>query len=146
MTILLTFVFLLTTHFVGDFVLQTHWMASNKSKDNVALVLHVVVYSAVLATGTFAAGVGLLVLGALPHAAISGLLSGFVLVNAALHFATDYFTSRWTSRLLKQWLDGSMQDSRHVHNFFVVIGLDQLIHHVTLAATMWFFIFYLGGA
>jgi hypothetical protein len=38
-------------------------------------------------------------------------------------------TSRITSRL---W-----QEERE-HDFFVVVGFDQLIHQVTLAATLWF--------
>jgi hypothetical protein len=51
----------------------------------------------------------------------------FVLGNGILHFSTDYFTSRWSSRLFgNDW-----------HTFFVVIGFDQLIHQLTLAATMW---------
>jgi len=42
------------------------------------------------------------------------------------HWFTDLFTSRWTSKL---W------EKKDVHNFFVVIGLDQLIHATTLLIT-----------
>jgi len=42
------------------------------------------------------------------------------------HWVTDYFTSKWTSRL---W------EEKQVHNFFVVIGLDQLIHATSLLIT-----------
>lgn len=55
-----------------------------------------------------------------------GLLFG--LVNGALHFGTDFFTSRWTSALYAK------QDW---HNFFAVVGFDQLIHQATLALTLW---------
>lgn len=108
-----SFVALLATHWVADFVLQTHWQASNKSKDNLALSKHVATYTVALA----AAAVVLF--------GFAGLL--FAAVNGALHWITDYFTSRASSkRYAKQdW-----------HNFFVVIGLDQLIHQTTLAATM----------
>ena len=114
------FVVLLATHWVADFVLQTHWQASNKSKNNVALSRHVLVYTGVLGAASFT-------LFALPWHGLQWL--AFVGVNGVLHFATDYFTSRASSRLYAK------QDW---HNFFVVIGFDQLIHQTTLAATMWF--------
>lgn len=108
------FVILLIVHWVADFVLQTHWQASNKSKRLDALARHVAIYTATLAVSS------IILFGAMGAA--------FALVNGVLHFGTDYFTSRWSSRL---W---AKQDW---HNFFVVIGFDQLIHQITLAATMW---------
>ena len=111
------FLSLLVTHWIADFVLQTHWQASNKSKNNIALGRHVIVYTAVLgAVSAVLFDVGL------PWVM-------FVVGNGVLHFATDYGTSRWSSRLYAK------QDW---HNFFVVIGFDQLIHQTTLAVTMWF--------
>lgn len=110
------FLALLATHWLADFVLQTHWQAQNKSKSNMALGRHVATY-----TGVLAAASAVLFGISLPWLA-------FVLGNGALHFATDYGTSRLTSRLYAK------QDW---HNFFVVIGFDQLIHQTTLAATMW---------
>lgn len=112
------FLALLGVHWIADFVLQTHWQASNKSKNLEALARHIGTYTAILAVAT-------------PvlfwkHANELWMLA-FVMANGALHFATDYFTSRWTSALYAKgdW-----------HNFFVVIGLDQLIHQITLAGTM----------
>jgi hypothetical protein len=52
----------------------------------------------------------------------------FAVVNAALLFATDYITSRISSKL---W---AKQDW---HRFFTTIDFDQLIHHATLALTLW---------
>jgi hypothetical protein len=52
----------------------------------------------------------------------------FAAVNGALHFATDYFTSRVASKF---WAE------QNWHRFFVMIGSDQLIHQVTLASTLW---------
>lgn len=114
------FVALLAVHWLADFVLQTHWQASNKSKDAVALIRHVGAYTAVMTLA-----VQFIFPGDLYPA-----WAGFVMLNSVLHFATDYFTSRWSSRL---W---AKQDW---HNFFVVIGFDQLIHQVTLAVTMLLF-------
>lgn len=122
--ILYQFLALLVVHFVADFMLQTHWQAQNKSKNNGALALHVATYSGCL----------LLTTGIIFPSSIQSPLAelwAFVILNGALHFATDYFTSRWTSKLYAKgdW-----------HNFFVVVGLDQLIHQFTLAGTaVWFF-------
>ena len=114
---LVAFLALLVSHWIADFVLQTHWQATNKSKNNIALSHHVLVYTACLA-------------------AISAVLFGsgrlwllFVVGNGLLHFVTDYCTSRVSSRLY------ATQDW---HSFFIVVGFDQVIHQVTLAATMSF--------
>jgi hypothetical protein len=115
MTPLWQFLALLALHWLADFVLQTHWQATNKSTRNDALLGHVVVYSGALAVGS----VG--IFGLHPN------LAAFLVLNSLLHFVTDYFTSRASSRLYAK------QDW---HNFFVVIGFDQLIHQVTLAVTM----------
>lgn len=106
---------LLAVHWVADFVLQTHWQATNKSKRNDALAAHVGVYTLCLAV------VSAIIFGQ----SAAWLL--FVASNAVLHFATDYCTSRASSALYAK------QDW---HNFFVVVGLDQLIHQATLATTM----------
>lgn len=108
----------LFAHWVADFVCQTHWQASNKSKDWNALFRHVLVYTAVM--GAFLAplfvmrGVGL-------YFAI------FVVVTFGAHFVTDAITSRISSRLYAKgdW-----------HNFFVVIGFDQFLHYAQLFVTI----------
>lgn len=108
---------LLTVHFVADFVLQSNWMAQGKSKSNKPLVAHVCVYTATLAVGS------------VPMAALSGhvgLYAIWVFGNGALHFATDFVTSRINSRL---W------EAKRVHGFFVGVGADQLIHTWTLGLT-----------
>lgn len=116
------FLILLAVHWFADFVLQTHWQAQNKSKNNEALFRHVLVYTWTLGTATmFVFGPGRL------GEADGGLrIIGFILANGLLHFATDYVTSRGSAVYFgKSW-----------HNFFVVIGFDQLIHQVTIALTM----------
>jgi len=113
------FVALLFVHWVGDFVLQSHWMSVNKSKRVDALLLHAATY-----TGVLLVGAGLI----LGIRQIESLLL-FVGANGFLHLATDFVTSRITSRLWQQ---------KREHDFFVVVGLDQLIHQVTLAITLWY--------
>jgi peptidoglycan biosynthesis protein MviN/MurJ (putative lipid II flippase) len=91
-------------HFIADFILQSDKMAINKSSDNKWLALHVIIYTLPLFWFGF----------------------WFALINGTLHYVTDYFTSRWTSRL---WAE----EKRHW--FFVVIGLDQALHLTALFVT-----------
>ncbi len=117
---MLWLLYLLAAHWVADFVLQTHWQASNKSHNLDALGFHVASYTAYMA---FASLVMFLATGGeMRHWVM------FVLANCVLHFWTDFFTSRVTSKL---WKDEEW------HNFFAVVGLDQLIHQATLAWTLW---------
>lgn len=95
----------LMTHFVGDFLLQSDWMATNKSRDWRALLWHTTVYSVCF----------------VPFYGV-----GFALVTWCLHTVVDAGTSRATSAL---WTHGER------HWFFVVIGADQLIHAACLAVT-----------
>lgn len=115
MILLGQFVCLLATHWVADFVCQTSWQATNKSKNNIALGCHVLTYTGVLAIASF-----LLFGFTLPAVC-------FVVLNGLLHFVTDYITSRISSKLYAK------QDW---HNFFVIVGMDQLIHQITLALTL----------
>src|SRR5258705_12177595 len=46
---LVSYLALLVSHWIADFVMQTHWQATNKSKNNIALSHHVLVYTACLA-------------------------------------------------------------------------------------------------
>lgn len=113
---------ILFSHWVSDFVLQTHWMATNKSKNINALVSHVVTYylSMVFLTGlvfyyVYGADLGLW-----------GLMTLWWILNGALHFCVDFVTSRITAKL---WAKGDM------HNFFVMVGLDQFLHYACLFGT-----------
>src|SRR6516164_3774721 len=108
-------VVLLATHWIGDFVLQTNFQASNKNRRLDALSLHVATYTATL----FRAAI--ILFGVMVAVIFAG-------VNGALHFVTDYITSRASSKL---WAE------QNWHLFFVTIGFDQLIHQATLASTLW---------
>ena len=135
---------LLTAHFVGDFLCQSDRMALNKSKSWDVLAWHVSVYTVVIAVAS---------LRLVPLCAPWGL---FVTITFVTHFATDAVTSRITSRLWflditasgdlgKIWREGTIrteptycvEDRGTRHWFFVVIGVDQLIHAWTLGLTLW---------
>lgn len=72
---MLELIALVWIHFVADFVLQTDKVAINKSKSNLTLLQHVIVYS------------------------IPFLWFGvtFAVVNCAAHFVTDWISSRTAS-------------------------------------------------
>ena len=114
------YVALLGVHWFADFVCQTDWQAKNKSKDISALSAHVLSYTAVLGFWT-----------CFLFERPSFLLFAFIMLNGALHFCTDYVTSRINSHL---WAKGD------THNFFVSVGFDQYIHQVTLAVTAFYFL------
>lgn len=102
---------LVWVHFVADFALQTHKMATNKSTSNKWLASHVGTYTLVL---------GLV-------CALSPVLTiWYALVNGVLHFITDYFTSRAAS---KRYKEGK------IHDFFVVVGFDQALHMTAFILT-----------
>jgi len=108
-------------HWIFDFHLQTDEMAKNKSTSNIALLDHI---------WTYTWGINLMML--INSNYFNGWVSmvAFVLVNAVLHFVTDWITSRASSAL---WKDGK------VHEFFVAVGFDQWIHTITLFGTFVYF-------
>lgn len=75
-----TILLIIWLHFVADFMLQSDWMAINKSKSWIVLLIHCGIYGAVFS--------------------VFGLLYG--LVNASLHFLVDSASSRITSSLYKR--------------------------------------------
>ena len=117
-------------HWVSDFILQSGWMATNKSKSNLALSAHIITYTTSLMVVVCAPIVLFTYISpAYTSAAQMSIIASLIiwaLINGVFHFMTDYYTSRWTSRL---WQAGD------THNFFVVIGLDQAIHYITLFGT-----------
>jgi hypothetical protein len=102
-------VLILVGHWMADFIGQTDQMAKNKSTSN---AYHVIVY-------------GLIMLSFIGVTTRS-IPWEWVAVNTLAHGATDYVTSRVSSRL---WRAGE------VHWFFVVVGFDQMIHFITLFVT-----------
>lgn len=113
-------IIILIGHWVGDFCLQTEEMGTRKSSDNMWLTAHVAIYTLslflVFLVFTFFLNslVGIIV---------------WVLINAILHWITDYYTSRWAKKL---WAEKNYYG---FPSFFSVIGLDQVIHYVCLFVT-----------
>lgn len=114
--------YILFWHWVADFVAQTDEMAKNKSSSNKWLGKHIISYGNHLLYGSLP----LLVAGIVMGKNLAFVIVLYVVINMALHFITDYFTSRWTKKL---WYE------KNVHKFFIVIGLDQYIHTACLILT-----------
>jgi hypothetical protein len=114
MELVLTLLYILSLHFIADFILQSDRIAQNKGKDSNVLCEHVFIYFCVLLVGcSFLAGWKAALL--------------YASVNALLHFATDFVTSR---------IAASYYKANDRHNFFVTIGADQLIHAWCLGLTL----------
>ena len=116
---MISLMLILAAHFLSDFVCQTHEMSIKKSKSLLWLSYHVLVYTSVTTLSWS------LFFGYKMNDPITTIPMIFITTFIS-HWITDYFTSKWTSRL---WAE------EKVHDFFVVIGLDQLIHAITLIIT-----------
>jgi len=115
-----TIMSIIAVHWIADFVLQTDWQAKNKSSNNKALFAHVTSYTVALYVYAIIF---------LPVEVVYL----WTFSNSLLHLITDYFTSRINTYL---WSKG------RVHDFFVSVGFDQVIHYACLFGTL----FYFGGA
>jgi hypothetical protein len=119
MSILLFYLFL---HWYADFVCQTDKQAKGKSSSNLQLLAHtssygllVTLYTYILYwTNSFGAQYW-----------YTPLLFG--IIQFVTHTVVDWITSRINKKL---WEDG------YVHEFFVMIGFDQLIHYVILFSSL----------
>ena len=140
----ITFLWIILAHWIADFVLQTNWQASNKSKSSVALTCHVSVYTVTMV---------LLVFWTIPGgpgtSEGSARLYLFAAITFGAHFITDAITSRITSRLFRGQLDtegviwsgtgipvSMLRRDFNLHYFFVVVGFDQFLHYAQLFITL----------
>lgn len=104
--LLATICLIFFAHFIGDFIFQSDEVAKNKSSSNHVLAEHVTKYSVVF---IFLCGIY------------------YAIANFILHFITDYVSSRLTTKAFKE---------NRRHDFFVIIGADQLIHKLCLLGTL----------
>jgi hypothetical protein len=119
----MTFPGILFGHWLGDFVMQSREIAENKGKSNLVLAKHVLIYSSVFVQ--YALLDKFIFVGKENHYSLAQWIP-FILVNAVLHFITDYVTSRMTT---KAYQAGDMK------RFWNIIGIDQWIHATCLYMT-----------
>jgi len=114
--------FYLLLHWYADFVVQTRKQQINKSSNNLQLLAHTSSYGLILTictyilywTNSFGSQYW-----------YTPLLFG--IIQFITHTVVDWITSRINKKL---WEDG------YVHEFFVMIGFDQLIHYVILFSSL----------
>ncbi len=112
---------ILTMHWIADFILQTDGQAKGKSKNLGYLLQHTVVYSLFFI-------IPITILWGNGHTTTNYIFMSlsFSSVTFICHTIQDYFTSRLNSKL---WAEGQ------VHDFFISVGLDQLLHFIQLILT-----------
>lgn len=106
--------FVLLIHWIGDFVLQSDKQSKRKATSVKYLLQHTLVYSLVWFSFISVVFTDLRV------------ATAFTIITLIFHTITDYFTSKQVKKLFKKG---------DIHNMFVVIGLDQLLHYVQLLIT-----------
>ena len=114
--------FYLLLHWYADFICQTDKQAKGKSKNWSDLLQHTFNYSGIWFI------VGLLYIIHTPSVILFWKVATFFIITFITHTITDYFTSRLNSKL---WSEGK------IHNFFVSVGFDQVLHYVQLFLTYW---------
>lgn len=119
---ILEIIAILAIHWYADFVLQTDEQAKGKSKSWTFLLDHTITYS----ISWFLASIAYFI--TYENDLSIALSKAFIFtgITFVAHTITDYYTSRLNSKL---WAAGK------VHEFFVSIGFDQLLHFTQLLLT-----------
>lgn len=110
-----TVIFILAIHWFADFVMQTDKQAKGKSRQWKWLLSHTVTYSLFWFIPT------LIIFNLNSLSAIY-----FVIITFVIHTSQDYITSRINLRLHQQ---------NKIHEFFISVGFDQLLHFIQLLLT-----------
>lgn len=110
-----TLIFVLLIHFLADFGMQTHEQATGKSTSLKWLTYHVGVYSIVWLLASW----------------FYFDYFGIALIFAAITFIAHWITDFITSRVGKPYWD-----KQDLHNGFVVVGFDQVLHYLQLFGTL----------
>lgn len=127
---LIEIVMIFFVHWIADFVLQSDEDAKGKSKYVKNLINHTASYSLFWFTPLLIYSSAIKFF----HINTMGILHDafdFVCITFVLHTITDYFTSR---------LNAILWEDKRVHDFFVSVGFDQVLHYIQLFIT--FYIIY----
>lgn len=111
------FAYLLVAHLIGDYLLQTNWMATYKTTKLSALLAHCTVYTLSLVV------VAYFTFGSLPFWAIA------IIFVAHVFFDKRTFTVWWVEKIM---------GSSSKQFGWLVIMVDQVFHIITFAAVLHF--------
>jgi len=129
---LTTIIFVLALHLIADFLLQPNWIQTYKSRDNLVLLTHVVIYMMVMTLG--------LMFIASWQAALA-----YAFINSALHFLVDYCSSRLICSQAKEITidvnepvsaDKPLYEQVDLYIPSLLLGIDQLAHQACLILTL----------
>jgi hypothetical protein len=115
--------YILVIHWVCDFQLQTDKQAKGKSSNLSDLINHTFIYSYSM---TLLLMIYNMLLTNINNHDLGLYHISFFFITFLSHTITDYFTSRINKKL---WEKGD------THNFFVFVGLDQILHYFQLFLT-----------
>ena len=115
-------IYILIIHFLADFGLQTHDQAVGKGQGNSflnkMLFYHVGVYTLIWV-------VAMMAVKSLFDLSLLDVLM-FGMITFISHYTTDYITSR---------IGKPFWSKNDLHNGFVVVGFDQVLHYIQLYYT-----------
>lgn len=113
------FSYMLIGHFIGDYLFQTSWMAMNKTKQWIPLVIHSLIYTLIV-TAVVYLGYGLLPLNA-------------IILMIGSHIILDRRT------FVKWWVKNVMKTNGKDAGWLIIMA-DQIFHLIILGviAHIWF--------
>ena len=119
-TILLLYLLL---HWYADFVCQTDKQAKSKSSNNLQLLAHTGTYGLIVTYFTY-------ILYWTNHFGAQYWYTPLIfgVIQFVTHTVIDWITSRINKKL---W------ENKLVHEFFVMVGFDQLIDYAIMFGTLW---------
>lgn len=129
LSIILTIIYILIAHFFGDFVMQSNEMAKGKATSIYWLTRHVFSYCKTFFVFSILYFFILILCGGKCDIGLAWLIILYIFINSILHWVTDYFTSKQVKKFF---------DKNDYHNGFIVIGIDQVIHMITLILSFYF--------
>jgi hypothetical protein len=112
---------IIVLHFIGDWLLQSRFMADNKSKFTVigwiAWSQHIIIYFITMMIGIA------VFYHYYPQELVMRNLACWTIFNSIIHGIQDKITSQLTSRFYAK---------HNYHAFFTTIGFDGMMHYLTL--------------